>query len=232
MREHQQHPGALQILKKMLAWDALLEPGLKHTKDDRRKLAAEQGIQLPRSLRSKQFEGDFQQHICRHFSEDIDCLRSSMDMFAQRSSDHAATGHAASSVAGVPVVSANAQEASSATEHVADQLPASHPSAPSFSDRVVVDGRVGTLRPMELQPHEAPLVVESVKRVGENRFETTVADGTVHYVDRQTLETLPQGSAKRATRLVQEIVQARGKRRSSEPEAARAKQSPQRATHH
>ena len=121
--EHQQHPGAAQILQKMLAWDDLLDPGLKHTKDERRKLATEQGISLPDSLRSKQFEGDFQQHICRHFSEDVDWLRSSMAMFAQRSSDHAATGHAASSTAGEPVASADAQEASGATEHAADQPP-------------------------------------------------------------------------------------------------------------
>ena len=84
---------------------------------------------------------------------------------------------------------------------------------------------MGTLRPVELQPYEAALAVVSVRRVGEDLFETTVADGTVQCLDRSILETFPQGSAKLATLLVRENMQARGKRGSAEPEAARAKQS-------
>ncbi len=62
----------------------------------------------------------------------------------------------------------------------------------------------------------------SVERAGDDLFQTTVADDRVLLLDRQTLETLPQGRAKLATLLFRERVLMREERRNREPEADEA----------
>ena len=85
------------------------------------------------------------------------------------------------------------------------------PTGPSYGDNVIVDGQVGVLAPIALDPAEAAVSVTSLVRVNDNVFRATVADDRVLLLDRETLQTLPQGMAKLATLEVREQMQTRAR---------------------
>ena len=82
----------------------------------------------------------------------------------------------------------------------------------------VADGQIGVVQPLEVSHHDAAMSVMQVERIDVNLFRVTVADDTVHVLDREMLRTLPQGMAKLATLEVRERF----------PPKAKAKSEPQR----
>ena len=98
---------------------------------------------------------------------------------------------------------------------------AEHVSSP-YGQVVTVDGRQGVVQPLEVQAAEAGLSVLAIKRIGDDLFHTTIADDRVLQLDRQTLETLPQGRAKLATLLVRERVAMSRKRAEEEAASSEA----------
>ena len=58
---------------------------------------------------------------------------------------------------------------------------------------VAADARRGIVRPLELEPAEAAVSVMSLERAGEHLFRATVADDRVLLLDREALQTMPQG---------------------------------------
>ncbi len=78
----------------------------------------------------------------------------------------------------------------------------------------VADGQIGVVQPLEVSHHDAAMSVMQVERIDVNLFRVTVADDTVHVLDREMLRTLPQGMAKLATLEVRERFPPKAKAKS------------------
>ncbi len=84
----------------------------------------------------------------------------------------------------------------SKAEPVAEQQHKS--SGKQDAEFAVADGQVGVVQPLEVSHHDAAMSVMQVERIDVNLFRVTVADDTVHVLDREMSRALPQGMAKLA----------------------------------